>query len=542
MALDVAKQSPAAGQAGDGRKWWVLVAMVFGLFMPMLDNLVVNVALPTIQFKLGAGVSGLQWIIDAYTLTFASFMLTGGALGDLYGRKRFFMAGLGLFTIGSLLCGLSGSTTELIGFRAVQGLGAAMLLPGSLSIITATFHGRERGAAIGIWAAISGLAIAIGPVIGGYLVEHVSWQSIFFVNVPVGLIGLTLTYLVVRESRDTTKSRRLDPPGLITGTAGLFFLVYALIEGNGRGWTDGLILGAFALAAILLATFFYVESHREYPMLPLSFFKIPTFAASNVVAASIFFAMFGSVFFLALYLQNVRGYSPVGAGLRLFAFSVAILFIAPVAGRLSDRFGSRWFMTVGPLLAATGMALLLRTQIDSSYLTVLLPAFLVLASGMAMTMAPMTAAVMASVPAAKAGVASAATNTSREIGGVFGIALLGAIVTGAFKSGFSARLLDAGIPKAQAAAIVAKAGARAAAGSSGGVTDPVIADAVKHSFVNAMHTGMIVAVAFLVFAAIVSALFVRSHVEHDVIAAVDPGGDGQAAAGQAIRSEAQRGA
>jgi EmrB/QacA subfamily drug resistance transporter len=489
--------------------------MVFGLFMPMLDNLVVNVALPTIQRKLGAGVSGLQWIIDAYTLTFASFMLTGGALGDLYGRKRFFMAGLGLFTLGSLLCGLSGSTSELIGFRAVQGLGAAMLLPGSLSIITATFHGRERGAAIGIWAAMSGLAIAIGPVVGGYLVEHVSWESIFFINVPIGAIGITLTYLVVRESRDMTKSRRLDPPGLVTGTAGLFFLVYALIEGNGRGWTDPFILGAFALSAVLLATFFYVESHREFPMLPLSFFRIPTFAASNVVAAAIFFAMFGSVFFLALYLQNVRGYSPVQAGLRLFAFSLAILFIAPVAGRLSDRFGSRWFMTAGPLLAATGMAMLLRTEVDSSYLGVLLPAFLVLASGMAMTMSPMTAAVMASVPMAKAGVASAATNTSREIGGVFGIALLGAIVTSSFKSGFSARLVATGIPQAQASGIVAKAGAQAAAGSAGSVSNPVIADAVKQSFVHAMHVGMLVAVVFMVLAAIISAVFVRSHVgEH----------------------------
>src|ERR671935_537612 len=184
---------------GDRRKWWVLVAMVFGLFMPMLDNLVVNVALPTIQRDLGAGVSGLQWIIDAYTLTFASFMLTGGALGDLYGRRRFFMGGLITFTLGSLLCGLSGSIGQLIAFRAVQGLGAAMLLPGSLSIITATFHGRERGAAIGIWAAMSGLAVAVGPVVGGYLVEHVSWQSIFYVNVPVGIIGFTMTWLVVRE-------------------------------------------------------------------------------------------------------------------------------------------------------------------------------------------------------------------------------------------------------------------------------------------------------------------------------------------------------
>src|SRR5438128_2513757 len=227
--------------SADRRKWWVLVAMVFGLFMPMLDNLVVNVALPTIQRQLGAGVSGLQWIIDAYTLTFASFMLTGGALGDLYGRKRFFMAGLVVFTTGSLMCGLSNTIGQVIGFRAIQGLGAAMLLPGSLSIITATFSGKERGTAIGIWAAISGMAIAIGPVVGGILVEHVSWQSIFYLNVPVGIIGLTLTYFIVRESKDPSRSRRLDPPGLVTGTGRLFFLVYALIEGNARGWTDGLI-------------------------------------------------------------------------------------------------------------------------------------------------------------------------------------------------------------------------------------------------------------------------------------------------------------
>jgi EmrB/QacA subfamily drug resistance transporter len=487
--------------------------MVFGLFMPILDNLVVNVALPTIQRKLGAGVSGLQWIIDAYTLTFASFMLTGGALGDLYGRKRFFMGGLALFTLGSLMCGLSGSTGQLVGFRAVQGLGAAMLLPGSLSIITATFHGRERGAAIGIWAAVSGLAIAIGPVVGGFLVEHVSWQSIFFVNVPVGLIGLTMTYFVVRESKDPTTSRRLDPPGLVTGTAGLFFLVYALIEGNAKGWTDGLILGAFALSAILLGLFFYIESHRSSPMLPLSFFRIPTFAAANVVAAAVFFAMFGSVFFLALYLQNVRGYSPVGAGLRLFAFSVVILFVAPVAGRLSDKYGSRWFMTFGPLLAAVGLTLMLRTQVDSSYLTVLLPSFLVLAAGMAMTMAPMTAAVMASVELRHAGVASAATNTSREIGGVFGIALLGAVVTGAFRRGFLARLISSGVPRTQAQAIVAKAGANAAAGASARGADPSVVAAVRDSFVHAMHVGMLVAIVFMLIAAVVSAVFVRSHVE-----------------------------
>jgi EmrB/QacA subfamily drug resistance transporter len=511
----------------DRRKWLVLVAMVFGLFMPMLDNLVVNVALPTIQRELGAGVSGLQWIIDAYTLTFASFMLTGGALGDLYGRKRFFMLGLGVFTLGSLMCGLSGSTEQLIAFRALQGLGAAMLLPGSLSIITATFSGKERGAAIGIWAAMSGLAIAIGPVVGGFLVEHVSWESIFFINVPIGIIGLTMTALVVRESRDPSKSRRLDPGGLVTGTAGLFFLVFGLIEGNDRGWTNPVIVGSFVLSALLLAVFFWIEAHRESPMLPLRFFRIPTFWASNVVAATVFFALFGTVFFLTLYMQNVLGYSPMQAGVRLLAFSAVMLVVAPTAGRLSDRYGSRWFMTVGTLLAATGMALFLRTEVDSSYATVLLPAFLVLAAGMAMTMTPMTAAVMGSVPIQNAGVASAATNTSRELGGVFGIALLGAVVTSSFTSGFVGRLIAAGFPSSQASAIAGQAGAQAA---SGGLTvDAVLQQAppgttlqqaqavvlaVKEAFVHAIHIGFLVGVGFMLLASVVSWLFVEDHTKN----------------------------
>jgi EmrB/QacA subfamily drug resistance transporter len=530
MATTTTREAAApAAVSSDRRKWLILGAMVFGLFMPMLDNLVVNVALPTIQDKLGAGVSGLQWIIDAYTLTFASFMLTGGALGDLYGRKRFFMSGLGLFTLGSLMCGLSGSTGTLVAFRAIQGLGAAMLLPGSLSIITATFSGRERGAAIGIWAAMSGLAIAIGPVVGGLLVEHVSWQSIFYINVPIGIIGLTMTYLVVTESRDPNTSRRIDPPGLITGTAGLFFLVYALIESNARGWGDSLILGAFALAAVLLAVFFYVESHRESPMLPLSFFRIPTFSAANVVAAAVFFAMFGSVFFFSLYLQNIDHYSPVGAGTRLLAFSLIILFVAPLSGRLSDRFGSRWFMTFGPLVAAAGLALMLRTELGSPYTTVLLPAFLVLAAGMASTMTPMTAAVMGSVPVRNAGVASAATNTSREIGGVFGIALLGAIVTSSFKRGWLPALVRSHVPAAAAKTIVAKFGTAAATGGAPSfsafsrnvprsVPLPVqhaIYTSIPHPFVHAMHVALYVAVGFMVLASLVSAVFVRSHVgEH----------------------------
>jgi predicted MFS family arabinose efflux permease len=315
-------------------------------------------------------------------------------------------------------------------------------------------------------------------------------------------VGLVITALVVPETRDTARSRRVDPPGLVTGTAGIFFLVYALIEGNAKGWTDGVIVGSFALSAALLAAFFVVESRRASPMLPLSFFRIATFSAANVVAAAVFFALFGVTFFLTLYLQNVKGYSPVAAGLRLLPFTVLILIVAPVSGHLSDRHGSRWLMAVGTFMAAVGMALLIRTEPGSSYATVILPAFVVLGAGMAMTMAPMTSAVMGSVETRHAGVASAATNTSRELGGVFGIALLGAIITSAFRRGLVAELIAAGLPPVWAADIAAHAGNQAAAGAAPASGGPLVAAVL----------GMVIAVGFMLLASVVSAMYVRSHV------------------------------
>lgn len=527
---------PSAGSSTDPdtkaekSKWLVLVAMVFGLFMPMLDNLVVNVALPTMQRELDAQVSDLQWIIDAYTLTFASFMLIGGSLGDLFGRKKFFMGGLVVFTLGSLACGMSESTEQLIAFRALQGLGAALLLPGSLSILTTTFHGRQRGTAIGIWAAMSGLAVAVGPLVGGYIVEHYSWETIFFINIPVGILGFLLTALVVRESRDTTRPRRVDVPGLLTGTGGLFLLVYALIEGGVEGWTSDLILGAFAGSALLLIMFIVIEIKTSNPLLPLHFFRNPTFAASNLVAAAVFFALFGTTFFLALYLQNVRGFSPLETGVRLLPFTAAILLISPIAGKLSDKHGSRWLMTLGCLYAAGGMALLLRIEPNSSYEAIILPAFVVLGSGMALTMAPMTAAVMGSVDPRHAGVASAATNTTRELGGVLGIAVLGALVTSSFKDRLLENLTSAGIADPAAQSIVDRASGNAAAGGGtveafrgqvpAGTPDTVIAEVVsaaQDSFIEAIHSGLLVAVGFMLLAALVAAIFVRSHVTDEQV-------------------------
>jgi EmrB/QacA subfamily drug resistance transporter len=513
-------------RGAERRKWLILGAMVFGLFMPVLDNLVVNIATPTIQRSLGAGVSELQWILDAYVLTFASLTLIGGTLGDLYGRKRFFVVGLLLFVLGSLACGLSGSTAELIAFRAIQGVGAAILLPGTLSIITTTFTGRDRGAAIGIWAATSAIALAVGPLIGGWLVEHISWQSIFFINVPVGVVAVAMALLVVPESRDERRSRRLDVSGLVTGTAGLALLVYALIEGGSRGWTDPIILGSFALAATLLTTFLAIEKRSAHPMLDLSLFGIPTVAASSIVAASLFFAMFGVNFFLSLYLQNVRGYSPVAAGVRLFPFVVMIVLVAPMSGRLSDRFGSRWFMTFGTMMVAAGLALLLRTEAGSSYIGIILPGFLVLGAGMALTMSPMTSAVMGSVPLKQAGTASAVLNTSRQFGGVFGIALLGAIITSAFGRTVEASLARHGLFRVAADLGSHVNGSEAASGritvqgvmshlppSTPRSVGQSVVTAVHDSFVHALHIGMLVAIAFALVASLVSFRYVRMHVE-----------------------------
>jgi EmrB/QacA subfamily drug resistance transporter len=511
--------SPATAAAAgvDRRKWWVLVAMVFGLFMPMLDSLVVNVALPTIQRKLGAGVSELQWIIDAYTLTFATFMLTGGTLADKFGRKRFFIAGLIVFSIGSLLCGLATNMSELIAFRAFQGIGGSLLLPGSLAIISATFQGRERGAAIGIWSAMSGVAVAVGPLVGGYLVQNVNWQSIFFINVPIGIVAVVLTYFVVQDSRDSSGSRRLDPGGALTGTLGLFFLVYATIEGNARGWTDNLILGSYALAAVFLAAFVWIEMHRESPMLPLSLFRNPTFSASIGTAIAVFFALFGMTFFISLYLQNVVGYDPVATGIRMVPFTVMLLLIAPVAGRLSDRYGSRWFMAGGTALLGGGLAMALRMEVGSSYATVILPSMVMMGAGMALTMAPLSSAVMGSVEPRRAGVASATQTTSQQIGGVFGIALLGAVVTAAFNNYFRAHLLGLGLSPATVDKVVSKIGAGAAAGAlpKGGVPGvtgsvaSVMVTAVHDSFVQALHDGLYLSIGFAVLASVLAATFVR---------------------------------
>ena len=390
----------------------VLLTMCFALFMAMLDNTVVNVALPRLQSDLGAGISGLQWIVDGYVLAFASLLLTGGILGDRYGRKRMFLAGLAGFTLASLACGLSTSTSMLIAFRAVQGIGASLLIPGTLAIIAVTFPPHERAKAIGIWAGISGFALALGPTVGGWMVEHVGWQSVFFLNVPIGTIGLIVGWQSIRESR-SPEARRLDLGGLGLGTAGLFSVTYGLIEANQLGWGDPVIVASLVLAAVLFTAFIAYERRTDHAMMPLEFFRIPSFSAGNAVAFAVSLGMFGTFFFASLYLQLVRGYSPFGAGLRFVPMTGMVILAAPNAGRLASKYGSRWPMTIGLTLAGTGLLVLTRIGPNTSF-ALIAPVFMMMGIGMGSTMTPMTAAVMNAVGPARAGLGSATTNTSRE--------------------------------------------------------------------------------------------------------------------------------
>ena len=434
----------------------VLLTMCFALFMAMLDNTVVNIALPTLSEDLNAGVSGLQWIVDGYVLAFASLLLTGGILGDRYGRKRMFLFGLAGFTIASLGCGLSNSTGMLIAFRALQGVGAAMLMPGTLSILTVTFPPHERAKAIGIWAGVSGIALALGPTLGGWLVEHVGWESIFFLNVPIGVLGAIAAVKVVRESR-APDARRLDLVGLGLGTTGLFGMTYGLIEANQLGWSDPVIIGALVLAAALFGAFIAWERRTAHPMMPLQFFRIPAFSAGNAVAFAISLGMFGTFFFASLFMQVVRGYSAFETGVRFLPLTAMIILVAPNAGRFASKHGSRLPMTFGLTLAGTGLFLLSRVDAGTSF-ALMVPIFMMMGIGMASTMAPMTAAVMNAVGPERAGLGSATTNTSREVGGVFGIALLGTLLTTKLKSSLGGTIAGLGLSSAQQTGVIESAG------------------------------------------------------------------------------------
>jgi EmrB/QacA subfamily drug resistance transporter len=409
------------------RRWWTLGAMCFALFMIMLDNTVVNVALPSIQRDLRITASGLEWTVNAYTLAFGVLLVTGGRLGDLFGRRRMFIAGVVVFGGSSAAIAMAPDLTWLAIGRAVQGAGAALMMPATLSIITNAFPPHERGRAMGTWAGISAIALAIGPVVGGFLVEHVSWQSIFLINVPVAILAVGVTLIAATESRDETVLPKVDVLGVLTLSAGLGTLVLALVEGNHWGWGSPAILGLVSAGAVALAAFVAVERRVAVPMVDFAFFRSRSFLGANAVAFIISFSMLAMFFFMALFMQNVLRFSPLEAGVRFLPSTLFIIVVAPVAGRLADRIGPRPPMVFG--LVAVAVSLLWQSFLTpTTTYGFLVGGFMLMGVGMGLVMSPMTSAAMNAVEPAKAGVASGILSMSRMIGGTFGVAALGAMV------------------------------------------------------------------------------------------------------------------
>ena len=407
------------------RKWWTLIAVCIATFMLLMDITIVNVALPDIQRELHASFSELQWVVDAYSLMLAALLLTAGSLADLFGRRLVFAAGLVLFTVASLLCGLSGTPVVLDLMRGVQGIGGAVMFATSLALLAQEFRGAARGTACGAWGASIGAAVAVGPLVGGVLTEGLGWEWIFFVNVPVGIGAVALTLLRVPESRDPG-ARGVDWAGVTTWSASLFLLVFALIRGNAEGWGSTLIVALLAASVVLLGLFFFVEVRQERPMLDLSLFRKPTFAGASIVAVSLSASMFAMFLYITLYIQNVLGHSPLEAGLRFLPITLMSFFVAPVAGRLATRWPVRAFFSTGLVLVGIGLLLMGGLSTGSRW-THLLAGFIIAGVGIGMINPPLAQTAVGVVPPERSGMGSGINNTFRQVGIATGIAGLGAI-------------------------------------------------------------------------------------------------------------------
>jgi EmrB/QacA subfamily drug resistance transporter len=410
------------------RSHWTLVAVALATFMTYLDNNIVNVAMPVIERDLHLTTSGLEWVVSSYILVFASLLLAGGRLADVWGRKRLFVIGLSVFTVASLAAGMAGNVDVLVISRAMQGLGAAMVTPTTLAIISTTFaNPRQRAAAVGIWSGVGALALAVGPLLGGVLSQYLSWGWIFFVNVPVGLATLALGAAAIRESRESAGPRRLDLPGVITSAGALFALTFALIEGHDRGWTSTVILACFALAAVLGVIFVRVELRVDQPMVSMTLFRERVFSGGLIALMMWGFGMFGIYFFTSLYLQGVLGFSPTEAGAAFVPMALLMAAGSVISERVSHRLGAYRVVSVAMLLMAAGVASVSLLGADADILS-LMPSFAVIGIGGGMTV-PLTASVLDAMPREESGVASGIFNASREVSGLLGITVIGAVLT-----------------------------------------------------------------------------------------------------------------
>jgi EmrB/QacA subfamily drug resistance transporter len=516
-------------QTAHDRRWIGLGVLCLSLLVVGLDNTILNVALPRLSDDLGATTSQLQWIIDGYTLVFAGLLLTTGSLGDRFGRRSALSLGLVIFVGGSIASAFAGSAGMLIATRSVMGVGGALIMPATLSLLTNLFHDpKERAKAIGVWAGVSGIGIAVGPMLGGWLLEHFSWGSVFLINVPVVAVALPAGYFLLPNSR-AEDSPKLDPLGAVLSIVALVALVWAIIEAPAKGWTAPEVLAAFALGSVTMAVFIWWQATTEHPMLDVRFFKNPRFSAANLAITLTFFAMFGSMFVLTQFMQFVLGFTPLQAGVRSVPLALMLVLVAPQSTKLVERIGTKLVVAGGLATVAVGLAVASTATPELGYGRVL-PAQLLLGLGIALAMAPATESIMGSLPRAKAGVGSAMNDTTRQVGGALGVAIIGSVFSSQYAPGIASRLGGLGLP--QRAVDVSSdsiGGAFAVAARAGGDPRTVdtaigrqIADAAKDSFAHSMGRGLLVSAGIALAGALVALVFLPARAaDHEAAAAVD---------------------
>ncbi len=421
------QSSKVATGPGTHSKWLVLAVLSAALFMINLDVTIVNVALPGIMDGLGASLADAEWVLNAYVMVFAVLLITMGRLGDIFGRKRLFTGGLALFTGASLLCGLAPGIEWLIAARGLQAIGGAAMMPSTLSILNVTFHGGQRGLAMGIWGASAGAAAALGPIIGGLLVGSLGWQWVFLVNLPIGIVALLVARKIVPESKEPSAGRSIDIKGILAASVGLGTLVYALVEGQSLGWTSVAVIGLFAASIASFVIFIIVEAKSPAPLIELSLFRNRSFTAGNVLGLLLMFCLVGAIFLSVMYLQLVRQFTPMHTGLLVLPMPLALMIISPLAGRLADHMSMRWVMAAGMVITATAFFFLRQLDMDSSWLMIILP-MAGAGLGLGLVMAPLGAVVMGSAPVAMSGAASGVLTTMRQVGATLGISALGAVL------------------------------------------------------------------------------------------------------------------
>lgn len=498
------------------QRWIALAFLGFSLLIISLDNTVLNVALPSISKDLGASASGLQWIVDAYVLVFASLLLTMGTISDRVGRKKVLQVGLVLFGIGSLMAALSNSTNMLIGFRAFQGIGAAIIMPSTLSILTATFRNpTERAKAIAIWAGIFGLGIGIGPIIAGVLLDHFHWSSVFLINIPVVAVALVGGYLFMEDSRDETATRP-DIPGVVLSIAGLLALVYGIIKAGEKSWTTNDVLFSMIMGAVLLIVFAWWETRTKTPMLPLKFFKNMSFTGANIALTMVMFSMFGSMFFMSQYFQSVQAYTPFQAGLRLLPMAPVTLVMAINSARVASRIGTKLTVSLGIFMAAAGMFYLSRiVEADTPYWEFLI-GMLITSGGMGMAMSPATNSIMGSLPVRKAGVGSAMNDTNRQVGGALGVAILGTVMNTTYLHTVGKLSHNPGPALPESAVHAIRSSIQGAHIVAEQIPDPTISqkivDTANTGFVSGMSDAMLVASIIMIVATLVTLFILPSRV------------------------------